>query len=381
LEHREALRGRRRFIEGDAAVAAADGLAPVRALRREVALGEETAELRQLLRHLALVEAGAPLGSDGAQGFCQSNVPKDGGWFPLGKKDRLGRGIHLRRRLLDPARHARGDREAVAGVMDRVLQAAREGEAAMARMRLAESRHRAGRGERRRRDAAERDFRLAREAIERRRRRRPPAAIQIGNPARRGVVDQPEGVAADAAHVRVKDRKRGGRRNRGIDGRAAGAQRVDAGRGSQRMGARHHAAHGERRAGHVRFYFLPSFLRASAAPSPSARSLAAATSRSIGAMPQLVQGKRCFAGTYFSAVRIVAATSCGVSTLSEATSITPTSTSLPLSSFISSGGTCEWMHSSETCWILLFASAGKISSYWRQDSPSVFFQSRLAWMP
>jgi hypothetical protein len=38
----------------------------------------------------------------------------------------------------------------------------------------------------------------------------------------------------------------------------------------------------------------------------------------------------------------------GVSIRSEATSITPTITSLPSSRRISSGGTCEWMHSSET---------------------------------
>ena len=78
---------------------------------------------------------------------------------------------------------------------------------------------------------------------------------------------------------------------------------------------------------------------------------------------------------------MAAATSCGVSILSLATSITPTSTSLPFSSFSSSTGTFEWMHSSDTWSMRLFASAGKISSYWRQDSPSVFFQSRLAWMP
>ena len=104
-------------------------------------------------------------------------------------------------------------------------------------------------------------------------------------------------------------------------------------------------------------------------------------SRSIGAMPQLVQGKRCFAGTYFSARSMVAATSCGVSTLSEATSITPTSTSFPFSRESNSIGTLEWMHSSEIWSTLLFASAGKISSYWRHSPPSVFFQSRLALMP
>jgi hypothetical protein len=39
------------------------------------------------------------------------------------------------------------------------------------------------------------------------------------------------------------------------------------------------------------------------------------------------------------------------------------------------------MHSSEIASILLFASTGKISWYWRHSLPSVDFQSRLAWMP
>ena len=134
------------------------------------------------------------------------------------------------------------------------------------------------------------------------------------------------------------------------------------------MGARHHAAHGERRIKHVLFDFLPSFLRASAAPAterlaawpprprgPSAPCRSWCTGR--GASPARTSAR----------VRMVAATSSGVSTLSVATSITPTSTSLPFSSFISSSGTCEWMHSSETWSILLFASAGKISSYWRHS--------------
>ena len=44
-------------------------------------------------------------------------------------------------------------------------------------------------------------------------------------------------------------------------------------------------------------------------------------------------------------------------------------------------GTFEWMHSSDTWSILLFASAGKISSYCRHSCPSVRFQSIFAWMP
>ena len=83
-------------------------------------------------------------------------------------------------------------------------------------------------------------------------------------------------------------------------------------------------------------------------PCASAASLASATSRRIGARPQLVQAISRSAGTNCSARPIVSAISSGVSITSEATSITPTITSLPSSRRISSGGTCEWKHSSET---------------------------------
>ncbi len=61
--------------------------------------------------------------------------------------------------------------------------------------------------------------------------------------------------------------------------------------------------------------------------------------------------------------------------------MTPTMTSLPSSRRISSAGTCEWMHSSETWSMRLLASAGKTCSYCRHSSPSVAFQSTLALMP
>ena len=41
----------------------------------------------------------------------------------------------------------------------------------------------------------------------------------------------------------------------------------------------------------------------------------------------------------------------------------------------------SWAHSSETWSMRLFASSGKICSYWRHSPPSVFFQSMLALMP
>ena len=98
-------------------------------------------------------------------------------------------------------------------------------------------------------------------------------------------------------------------------------------------------------------------------------------------MPQLVHGNRCLAGTYCKAFSITSETSSADSMRSVATSMTPTSTSLPFNSFSSSIGTFEWMHSSETCLMRLFARAGKISAYWRHSPPSVLFQSMLAWMP
>ena len=57
----------------------------------------------------------------------------------------------------------------------------------------------------------------------------------------------------------------------------------------------------------------PNRLRASAAPRPSASSLAAAMSRRIGAMPQLVPGTILSLATYFAASAITAATCAGAS--------------------------------------------------------------------
>ena len=104
-------------------------------------------------------------------------------------------------------------------------------------------------------------------------------------------------------------------------------------------------------------------------------------SRRIGAMPQLVQATMRSFGTNFITSPITCATCSGVSTSSVATSMTPTSTSLPSSSDSSFSGTRELMHSSETWSMRLLASAGKIFSYCRHSPPSEFFQSILALMP
>jgi hypothetical protein len=60
----------------------------------------------------------------------------------------------------------------------------------------------------------------------------------------------------------------------------------------------------------------------------SATSFLIASERSIGAMPQLVQGKSRSTGTKRDACSIVVATSSGVSTRSLATSMAPSKTSL-----------------------------------------------------
>ena len=104
------------------------------------------------------------------------------------------------------------------------------------------------------------------------------------------------------------------------------------------------------------------------APPPSARSLAAATSRSIGAMPQLVHG-RCFAGVlergadgghFLQGLDLVGG---DVDHAHQHV--------LALEQLHQLGRHVRMDASSETCLILLFASAGKISSYWRQESPSL----------
>ncbi len=108
------------------------------------------------------------------------------------------------------------------------------------------------------------------------------------------------------------------------------------------------ACRSKRSAGDRRCSELLNRCRASAAPLPSASSLAAAMSRRIGAMPQLVEATTRSFGTCLSTASMVAATSSGVSISSVATSITPIATSLPLSSDSSSIGTLALRHSTDT---------------------------------
>jgi hypothetical protein len=120
-------------------------------------------------------------------------------------------------------------------------------------MGLAPARDRAGHGERRRQHAAVRDLGEAArvEPADARARRRAAGAVEVPHPIARRVVDQPERVAADARHVRVEDRERRARRDRGVHGGAARLQRLDPGLRGERVGRDDHAArrHGDRPAG------------------------------------------------------------------------------------------------------------------------------------
>jgi hypothetical protein len=110
-------------------------------------------------------------------------------------------------------------------------------------MRGAPARHGARHRERGRQDAALRHIGepALGKPVDARAACRTPAAVEIAHALFGGVVDEPEGIAAHARHVRVNDGQHRARGDRGIDGRAAGAQHVDPRRGRQRMRRGDHA--------------------------------------------------------------------------------------------------------------------------------------------
>src|SRR5699024_7557335 len=85
-----------------------------------------------------------------------------------------------------------------------------------------------------------------------------------------------------------------------------------------------------------------SYPRTISAPALRALILPLATGRDKGAMPQLVDGQSLSASTNWRAFRSVLATSCGVSTVSVATSMARTITFLPRMSSMRSIGTREF---------------------------------------
>ena len=67
------------------------------------------------------------------------------------------------------------------------------------------------------------------------------AAVQRMNPPGLGVIDQPEGVTADADHVRKHDTEGGGGADRGVHRAAALLEHIERGIGPKIMSRRHHA--------------------------------------------------------------------------------------------------------------------------------------------
>ena len=151
LEHREALGRRRRLVDRHVAIGADDRLAPARALRREIAGGEEAVVGRrpahQLLRHLAVVEAVPAVARDSLERAREVGFFSTGpGWRKIARG--FGALLQLGARDVAPLGEPRRHREAVARIADRAVQAARQRQAAVGGMRLGPARHRAGHGER-----------------------------------------------------------------------------------------------------------------------------------------------------------------------------------------------------------------------------------------
>ncbi|MBK7473536.1 MAG: hypothetical protein IPI73_25815 [Betaproteobacteria bacterium] len=248
LQDGETLRGRRRLPEREVAVRAADRLAPGRLLRGEVQRGEEAAPLLREAGELradgALVEAGPPVAADRFEGAGQVGVdqlrprPRQA---PAGDEDRgcfRVRG-EVGRRFRDPAGQARGHRETVPRITDRRFQAARQRQATERGVRRAPTRDRAGRGHRRRQDAAKRNLGVPvfAEPVDVCGRRRAPAAVQVPQRRRSSASWISQNASPQPRHVRMEHRQRGAGGDRRIHRAAAGAQHVDAGlRGGVRAG-------------------------------------------------------------------------------------------------------------------------------------------------
>ena len=163
-------------------------------------------------RDLAFIEPGAALRGDGLQrvgeaaGSSASASAKETARRSAGSRESSGAVSG------NPARDARGRLMAFAGVPDRVLEAAGERQPCRSARAPRRSWRRRPASSASRERCRGRDFRLAGESLERRAARRAAAAVEVRHLARRGVVDQPEGVAADAAHVRVERRRASTRR-------------------------------------------------------------------------------------------------------------------------------------------------------------------------
>ena len=165
------------------------------------------------------------------------------------EEDRGGFGAlrQLRAHDVAPMSEPRRHRKAIARIADRAFQAALQRQPSIGRMRHGPARDGAGHRERAGQHAAIGHLVEAAlgEGVDGAARCRAAAAVDVAHGLRAGIVDQPEGIAADPGHVRIEDREGGAGGDRGIDRRAARAQHFRTGLRGQRMRARHHAVRRE----------------------------------------------------------------------------------------------------------------------------------------
>ena len=209
-------------------------------------------EAADLARHGTGVEAVVSFGCDRLQRGGEPGIgellPERVG-APIGLEVDGGGGRHGPQQLGEvgpEARQGAGYREAVAGVSDRRPQALGEWQAAETLVGAGPAVHRAGHGQRGAWSACV-DHRTA-VAVARGGRRGAPARIQDVLPAAGGVVDQPEGVAARAGHVRVDHAERRVDRHHRVDRAAPSLQHLQAGDRRQLVGRADRGRPGHERA-------------------------------------------------------------------------------------------------------------------------------------
>jgi hypothetical protein len=240
LDHRKALRRRRRVEDGDVAVAAGQRRAPGRLLSFKISRPKEAALRLREAHHFGgnrpVIEAGPPMACDGFKcpgqvGIDESRARRRHGTI---RQENL-RGFALPSEIvahhLDEARKPLRNRKAFACIAHSGFEQAPQRQPAMCLMRgnpaCDGTRHsQCGRD-----DPAQRDFAQpsSRHRRKRRARCRLAAAVEIPDLPAAAVMHEPERVAAKPRHVRIDDRKHGACRDRGVDRRSSGAKHVDAG--------------------------------------------------------------------------------------------------------------------------------------------------------
>ena len=219
----------------------------------QIPFGEKSAllsrEARHLSRRLALVEPGTSEGADALERQREVAIaealPRLRGTTVRQEDGRrvwmLGEHLQGGRR---PRHEPLGHGEAVARAFNGGHQISGERQAAERRVRLAPAVHRARRGEGGGKNAPPRNLGEAMpcEPLERAGSRGTAARVEETHGTASGIPDQPELIAADAGHVRIHHGEHGAGGDGGINGGAAGLERVDAGFRGERVRTDHHPA-------------------------------------------------------------------------------------------------------------------------------------------